>query len=161
MNTMKIQNIIFVLIAVATFSCSEDRPKLGPPSSKLAGINDTWVLTGVEQLDENATRNNILDVSSVYIGSIPTEISFDSDSFTYVVIAGTSPNFMGDSGTWSFDDNNYPTLFTITHDGITERCSLNRTVRTVDQTLEFKYSRYCDPDLSKKTVSYNYTFTRK
>lgn len=163
MRTMKKFIPIALLFALGVFtlnSCKKERLELEPPSSKLEGINATWKLIEVIQVDEADALFPEMEVSEAFIGEDGLEITFNSNDFSYSVRAGESPNYFGTSGTWAFDDNEFPTLISISHDGKTENLNLLRTVRTVDKTLEFRYYRQC-ADAGKNVVSYKMVFERK
>jgi len=138
-------------------SCKKDRPELPPPSSKIIGIQDDWILSKVIQVDEITQKE--LDVSSVYKGRDPMKINFKitGTDTLYSVIPGSSANYLGTSGKWKFDDNTYPTKVIITHDGNDSYLPLLRTIREGDPTLEFKYTKVCR---GRNVVSYNYIFSR-
>ena len=149
--------IISLILVITAFSGCKEDPKLHPESSKLEGINATWVLTKVSQIDPG-NKDEVLDVSFVFTEGDPVEMTINSAYFTYQFKNG-NPLYMGNAGTWAFDDNNYPTLITINHDSKTEEVKLLRTIRTVDQILSFELNRYCDG--GTKTTTYQYEFTRK
>lgn len=160
-NNMKKQSVLSLLI-LALFSiiaCKKEKLELDPPSSKIEGISDTWVLKEVTQVDEANPLFPEMEVSEAFIGNQALEMSFESTNFTYSVEEGDCPNYFGTTGTWSFDDNEFPTLVNIVHDGKEEVLQLLRTVRTVDQTFEFQYVRTCEN--GKRVVSYKMVFERK
>jgi len=158
---MKKQLIITlsILALFSTNACKKEKLELEPPSSKVEGISDTWVLKEVTQVDEANPLFPEMEVSEAFIGNQALEMSFESTNFTYSVEEGDSPNYFGTNGTWSFDNNEYPTLVNIVHDGKEEVLQLLRTVRTVDQTFEFQYFRTCEN--GKRVVSYKMVFERK
>jgi len=152
------KNILFILLALlALGSCKKDRPELAPPASKIAGIQDDWTLNKVIQVDEISQRE--LDVSQVYIGLTPMQINFkiSGTDTAYSVVKGTSANYFGNSGTWKFDDNLYPTKLILNHDGNDYQLPLLRTVREGDPNLEIKYRKICS---GKNVVTYKYIFKR-
>ncbi len=154
---MKKLIIIISIIQLTIGSCKEDRPELPPAGSKVEGIQDDWSLFKVMQYDEISQKE--LDVSSVYIGADPMKMNFkiEGQDTLYTITTGSSINYLGNNGTWRFDDNEFPTTLTINFDGNDHILKLNRTVRPQDQTLEFKFSKVCS---GKRVVSYNYTFKR-
>lgn len=158
----KIHTVALLLMmgSISLHSCKKDRLELEAPSSKLEGINATWKLKEVIQVDEADALFPEMEVSEAFIGEDGLEITFNSSDFSYAVNAGESPNYFGTTGTWAFDDNEFPTLISITHDGKTENLNLLRTVRTVDKTLEFRYYRQC-AEAGKNVVSYKMVFERK
>jgi dolichyl-phosphate-mannose--protein O-mannosyl transferase len=148
---------IALVVFMSLFSGCKEDPKLYPESSKLEGINATWVLTKVSQIDPT-NKEEILDVSFVFTEGEPIELTINSTDFTYQFNNG-NPLYMGNSGTWAFDDNNYPTKIKIIHDLKSEEVKLLRSIRTVDQTLSIALDRSCDGGTI--TTTYQYEFKRK
>jgi len=140
-------------------ACEEENYQFGEPFSKIEGINGSFILTSVIQSDERSTAlENTRDISEFFIGSEPAVINFNGSDFTYTLEAGTAPNFLGGSGgSWKFDDNEFPTEIQL-GSGSPIILSLNRTIREIDNTLEFRLTRFCSGEAG---VSYNYVFTRQ
>ena len=150
--------LLLLLTGVLVFSSCEERRTLDPAPSKLEGINDTFTLTTVVQVDQITSEfDNTLDVSSAFIGTNPSTITFNSEDFTWNYEPGDSPDYLGAGGSWSFDDNEFPTLISVNNGGTTFDLTLLRTIRPQDQTLEFQLDKSCG---TTPTVSYQYTFTR-
>lgn len=149
--------ILILTIQVALVSCKKERPELEPAGSNVEGIQDDWTLSKVVQFDEITLKE--LDVSSVYIGSDPMKMNFKiaGNDTTYTVVKGSSINYLGSSGTWSFDDFEFPTKLILKIAGNDNYMPLLRTVRPTSQSLEFKFTKICG---GKKVVSYKYSFKR-
>ncbi len=158
MKILNIKILFFALLALVAVSCEDEIPPLGEPSSKVLGIQATWVLTAVEQVDLLTPFNeNTLDVSTVFIGDTPASMTFDGSSYT--VNYGTSPEgLLGTGGSYTFDDNDFPTLINLSSGGTNYTLNLNRTVREIDPTLEFEIKRVCG---GIEAISYKYVFTRQ
>jgi len=159
---MNINNTVFVLTLLCVISaCKKDRPELDPPGSKLEGINANWTLVEVEQIDINNVAEPTLDVSEAYLNNSSMEIKFNSESFSYEVLYGNTPAFFGNSGTWKFDDNEYPANIELTSD-LSEVINLPliRTIRPQDPFLIFGFERTCGND-EKPYIKYHYKFIRK
>jgi len=155
---------IFAHMLMATVilgsSCKKDRPELDPPSSKLEGISSTWEMMEVVQVDIASLAQKKLDVSQAFIGAKAMKMTFNSSDFTYSVVPGFGPNYFGNGGSWKFDDNEYPTMITLTTDNReTKILPLVRTIRTVDVFLNFSYSRTCVND-DAPYVAYEFKFIR-
>jgi len=157
MKTMKKIIILILVIQVSLVACKKERPELEPAGSNVEGIQDDWTLAKVVQFDEITLKE--LDVSSVYIGTDPMKINFkiNGTDTSYSVIKGSSINYLGSTGTWSFDDNDYPTKLILNIAGNDNYMPLLRTVRPTSQSLEFKFTKICS---GKKVVSYKYSFKR-
>ncbi|MBI1308065.1 MAG: DUF5004 domain-containing protein [Bacteroidetes bacterium] len=159
---MKMKNLLMLLmLPVLIFTgCKKDRPVLDPPGSKLEGINSSWILVGVDQVDIASLQQKSLDVSEAFIGDIAMQVQFNSSDFTYSVTNGSGPNYFGNSGSWAFDDNEYPTQITLTTStGDVKVCPLLHTIRPVDTYLQFSYARTCS-NADAPYVSYNFKFAR-
>jgi hypothetical protein len=151
-------------LALMAFVLQACKPKEvfepGDPFSSLKGIHGTWAIDQVLQVDKLSTKSdNSLDVSSFFMGASPLEITFNSDDFTWSVAAGDAPNYLGASGTWSFDDNDFPSVINIVEGSATRTFTLNRPVREqVDQYLDFTMERpACNGDVA---VAYSFRFVR-
>lgn len=151
-------------LAMMAFVLQSCKPKeefvAGEPFSSLKGINGTWAIDQVLQVDKLSTKSdNTLDVSAFFTGANPLQITFNSDDFTWSVSAGDSPNYLGASGTWSFDDNEFPSYITVVEGAATKTFTLNRPVReNVDQYLDFTMERpACNGDVA---VGYTFRFVR-
>ena len=156
----KILLIIAVTGLLAGSGCKKDRPELELPGSKLEGIASTWELVEVIQVDIASIQQKKLNVSEAFIGSKAMKISFNSVAFTYSVEPGIGPNYLGNSGIWAFDNNQYPTIITLTTDsGEKKVLPLVKTIRSVDQFLNFSYSRKCTNDVNPY-VAYEFKFVR-
>lgn len=154
-----IPTLLSALLLILVAGCEETTFEFGEPFSKLEGISGEFVLTSVIQADERTTAlDNTFDISEFFIGSDPAVLSFNGSDFSYKLSPGSAPNFLGDTiGTWKFDDNEFPTEIQL---GTTDPVllELNRTIRTIDNTLEFRITRFCSGEAG---VSYNYVFTRQ
>lgn len=146
-------------LVLLVLGCKPERATLGPPSSKLEGINDSFVLEKVIQVDMADALAPELDITDAYLGANPMVITFNSTDFTWNITENDSPNFMGASGSWAFDDNEYPTLINLTDgsSGITQVLPLDATIRETDNLLKFTFSKGCGSDI---TVGYKYEFRR-
>jgi len=151
--------IILAGIGLIAGACEEKTYEFGEPFSKIEGINGSFVLTQVVQADERSTNlDNTFDISEFFIGSEPAVINFQSSDFSYTLNPGTAPNFLGASaGSWKFDDNEFPTQIQLGTASPTI-LDLNHTIRTIDNTLEFKITKSCSGEAG---VSYHYVFTRR
>lgn len=125
--------------------------------SKVEGINGTFSLTEVMQLDPLTFSSlSSLDVTSVFVGNTPAQITFNSEGRTFSYETGTTIDFIGASGTWAFDNDDYPTKISMDASGITYDLALVNTIRPQDQ-LAFQLDRSCGGQV---TTSYQYTFAR-
>ncbi|MEM7368105.1 MAG: DUF5004 domain-containing protein [Bacteroidota bacterium] len=151
--------LLLMSLMLILAGCEEETYEFGEPFSKITGITGSFVLTKVVQVDERTTAlDNTFDISEFFIGSEPAKLSFNGSDFSYSLQSGTAPNFLGDTlGSWKFDDNDFPTEISLGTSNPTV-LKLNRTIREIDQTLEFSVTRSCSGTAG---VSYQYVFTRE
>ena len=161
MKSVKISlSIVLLSLVIILSSCKKDHPVLDPPGSKLEGINATWSLTEVVQVDVASIQQKKLNVSTAFVGSTPLVMTFNSSDFTYTVTKGSGPNYFGDGGSWAFDDNEYPTQITLTpNSGAPKVLPMLHTIRPVDTYLNFMYSRTCAND-QDPYIAYEFKFVR-
>jgi Domain of unknown function (DUF5004) len=155
----KYQYWTLLLLMVALLSaCKPDKLVLDPPGSKLEGINDNFVLSEVIQVDPFVIGSgNSMDVTRVFSKGTPPTITFKSADFTYSATAGDGPDYLGASGTWSFDDNEYPTLINMNNGSSQYVLKLLHTIRPQDEYLQVQLERSCG---STVTVIYQFKFAR-
>lgn len=158
---MRIQNIFilfFMVLIVATGCKKPQEYPIGEPYSQLEGIQGKFRLSKVEQVDElTLNLDKTLDVSELYLGTSPMEITFGAENVT--VNANDTPDYFTNGNTtlaWKFDDNKFPTKVII-NNGEAE-WDLLRPIRTSDNELAFKVSRIYR---GKKAITYNFSFQRQ
>lgn len=165
-------NWLFVafLLALSFSSCEDDETlPLGAPQSKLEGINATWVLVKVEQYffdpDEidpasDPTSVDRFDITEYFVqGTVPT-MTFNASDLTYSFNTGDSPNFIGTSGKWAFDNDDFPTVVNLTDNDEGEKTLiLEAPTRPSDLFLKFRVGRLCYT--TKDGAGYAYTFERQ
>lgn len=169
MQLMRNSLFLFISAAILTFSVSGCKPekelKMGPRASQLDGIAGTWVLVKTQQIDVNVQlafveSDTLLDISDVLIDGNPMEITFDKTTFNYTIKSGAcSDMFNAASGTWKFDDVNYPSQVIFNQGTSPEKTLfLKHSIRPQDPYLILKANKLCG---GNRTVSYHLWFTRK
>lgn len=168
MNSLRIFSSFRWILLLALFvvwGCNEnDYNDLAPPPSKIEGISGSWTIQKVEQVELTKRPGGFdirYDVSDIMIGDNPMSIVFDSEgNLRYTVNAGSTVHNLGASGIWSFDDAQFPTRISFTSDeGNTVFAELKRTVRPVDNVLQFEFARECR-NVENPEFGYEYTFNR-
>lgn len=156
---VKIQHWAFLLLLTAGLAaCKPEDLVLDPPPSKLDGIHGTFTLAEAIQVDPFVIGSgNSLDVTSAFSGSSAPTISFDATAFTFTYTAGGGPNYLGASGTWAFDSNEYPTLIAMNDGTAQYDLKLLHTIRPQDEYLQVQYERSCSGTVS---VIYQFKFAR-
>ncbi|MEM0998116.1 MAG: hypothetical protein AAGN35_13595 [Bacteroidota bacterium] len=134
--------------------CEPDPVTLDPAPSKLDGINDTFSLVEVKQVDNNGIGLTELDVSGLFIGTTPAVIAFNSANGTWSYNTGSSLDFLGGSGSWAFDNDEYPTKIAMNNGTDNYDLTLVRTIRPAEQFLEVELTRPCG------ATGYRYKFAR-
>jgi hypothetical protein len=161
-------SLIIVVLATALLSqCKKETYTLGPPPSKIAGLNGDWKLYSVVQVDELSLAKGERNISEFYIDPDSTDVmqvNFNSDNFTFFISLGSiGRNYLPASGTWSFDNNDYPQYIYLEDEaGIITTLKLQGPTRPVDTQLKFSFQRSCIIDGEvKEYVGYRYEFNRE
>ncbi len=153
--------LVPALLMIVVFISGCKKPQelpIGEPYSQVEGIQGTFRLSKVEQIDEiTLNLDKTLDVSEVFLGGNPMEITFNAENVT--INANDTPDYFSNGAatlTWKFDDNQFPTKVII-NNGDAE-WSLLSPIRTSDNILAFKVSRFYR---GKKAITYNFSFERQ
>ena len=164
MKIFKISLFILGLAVIASSCKPEVEGELGEPFDKVAGMSGTWELSTFLQKDLNNPIKEERDLSMVYINGVdqPLRLTFDATERTYQVEITNGRNFFGTDGTWSFDNDQYPT--TLILDNATEVLEMNlgSVVRTFDNELSIELDKACintEGDITQ-TVIYIFNFNR-
>lgn len=156
------KSILFLTVIgllVALQACKPEIPTtLAEPGSKLDGINADWTMVAAQIVDENTLNGDSISITSYYVDDTPPEITFSS-TFEYTVTANGKRNFLGNGGTWAFDDEEFPTMIMLTtNDGEMIDLTLTTTIRPQDSRLRFNYARNCG---ATNYATYYYEYIRK
>lgn len=149
--------LLMLTVGLLLAGCKPEELVLDPAPSKLDGINDTFTLVEVNQVDNNASPGaaESVDVSEVFIGGNPARITFNSADKTFSYTTGSSLDFLGASGSWLFDNDDYPTKIEMNNGSAVYDLILVRTIRPQDQFLEVDLTRGCGGGFG-----YRYKFQR-
>lgn len=150
---------LFFIVAVTSCNKTTELP-IGDPYSKVEGINGSFKLSKVTQVDERTTALvNTLDISNAFIGDTAMQMSFNSTNKTFSITPGSTPNvFKVTSGTWRFDDDTYPTKLILTSNGVDIDMPLSSTIRVTETKLGVKFTRLLR---GKAATSYIFTLDRQ
>ena len=158
--------LILILTSVVVSNCKKTYT-LDSPASHVDGINGTWELYSVVQVDEFDLAKPERDISNFYLGDGSTsvmKISFNSSDFTFEITVGEmGKNYLPTSGTWKFDDDNFPQFIFLKDDeGNITTLTMQGPTRPQDQQLKYSFDRSCtiDGDFIPY-VGYRYEFNRK
>lgn len=167
MRLMKTNMKKTLYIAVAALlmvgACKKEMKELGAPASKVEGLLATWELNKAVQVDEQSLTKESANIFHYFSSSakLPNITFLDS---TYTVdTAGLSFNFFGGpSGSWKFDDVDYPSKITFTPDGgASFDLKLNGPIRPQDNLRLSKEVMHSCKGKSTWVMSYNVEFIRK
>ena len=124
------------------------------------GISDSWTISEVTMVDEVSVNKDELEVSAFFTNQAsPISLEFMAASKTYTASGNMANNFFGASGTWSFDDDSFPTMVTLlTSEGQLIELDLNGPIREVDQELNVQFTKNC---VDEPRSSYKFKFSRK
>ena len=158
--------MILILTSVIVSNCKKTYT-LDEPESKIEGINGTWILYSVVQVDEVDLAKAERSLTDLYIGDGTTsvmEITFNSSNFTYEVTLGEiGKNYLPTNGTWEFDNNEFPEFIYLDDgQGNITVLTMQGPTRPQDQHLKFSFKRSCtiENELTEY-VGYRYEFNRK
>ncbi len=158
---MKNSIYIFGLLMLLFTSCKPElKEDIGEPFDKVAGISGTWELTSFIQQDLNNPVLEERDFSDFYLteGVDPLTITFNQDDRSYAVQIVEGKNFFGEGGTWSYDNDQYPTSLFLDDGSVENRFGLGSVVREFDNTLTIQLEKGCsETDLN---VIYKFIFNR-
>ena len=110
------------------------------------------------QQDLNSPVKETRDLSMFYLDGIvtPLQLTFNED-LTYDIAIEMGKNYFGEGGTWSFDDDLYPTYLELMTDGDSLVYNLGGMVREFDQSFNIEYRRDCN---GTPTNIYTFEFNR-
>lgn len=147
-------------VMIFVTACRPEIPtELAPPGSKLDGINADWVMVAAQIVDENTLNGDSISITPYYADGLAPEIEFNSTTFEYNVTPNGKRNFFGTGGTWSFDDNEFPTMIMLTsNEGEPIELMLTATIRPQDQRLKVNYARECG---ATAYATYYFEYVRK
>lgn len=161
MTGMKKTLIVAFALATMVMGCRPDPfEPIGEPLDIKEGFLGDWKVVSVTQIDEvklaaeesNATR----DLTNLF-NFYEYAITFATDG-SYTISPGKAPNFAGTtSGTWSFDNPDFPTVVLLSEDSGTTTAAKFNLTRTPQKNinLQLTFRRYKD---SKLVLSYSYVF---
>ena len=161
MRTLKYLSFILVL---AAWGCKpQSNYEIGDPSSKLEGIRGDWKVGEVVFVDEVSTNKNEGDLTDYFTETNDAfSVNFDSDAFSYTVTGALGAKYLGTGGTWSFDDNEFPTAINFSPSDGTDpyTATLLGPIREVDNTLIIQVFRGCASS-GTANMSIKFTFDRQ
>lgn len=161
---------LYISLAIAIVASAGCRPdvggELGDGWDHVKGITGTWQLAEFYQQDLNSPINEERDLSHMYLadGIAPLELNFDESPRDYTSAIAMGKNFFGDGGSWSFDDDLYPSFLYLETAVDTLSFDLGRMVREIDDQMLLEVSGGCVNQwgiTTQETVTYKFVFERQ
>jgi hypothetical protein len=176
MKTIKNLKRLFAYMIAATmvWSCQPDEfPEIGDPINRIEQMEGTWVMSLVNQFDDDAirkgfpgfaTQQNITNEFPFRDFRITLELSSGGRPTNFRVQAGNSPNILGglQSGQWTVDDLRFPSKITFSGTGggpVTLDISSLRDLDNNIFTLRIRRFEIRQGQLSP-FLTYNYRLTK-
>ncbi|MES2559277.1 MAG: hypothetical protein V4590_06030 [Bacteroidota bacterium] len=142
--------IIAVTISFLVTSCRKEYKEIGENPSKIDGITASWSLNSCKVVDKASIIEETIDVTSFFgqTGKLP-KVTFAMTAGVGTYTCDTSnvafSFFGGTSGTWAFDNAEYPKKVFITPVGSSTVIAfpLAATIRPTDTYLQIDKSVMC------------------
>jgi hypothetical protein len=165
---ISMKNKLYMLCAIMGVwisACQKEYKEIGEVPSKVEGITANWVLQACEVVDKGGFVEETMDITSFfYTKTNLPNIQLAMVNGAGVYTADTSniafQFFGGTSGTWTFDNPNFPKQLILTPTGSSTNLvfPLATTIRPTDTNLKLDKSILCKD--TEKAV-YRLSFIRK
>lgn len=108
------------LMIIAMVACQPDEfPEIGEPIDRIAQMEGTWVISAVNQIDDDAMRKGFpsfatqQDITQSFPFTqfrVTLSLNSSGNPAGFTVQAGNAPNLLGNmvNGTWDVDDKRFP-----------------------------------------------------
>lgn len=154
----------FVLGIALLSACRKEYKEIGEVPSKIEGLTAYWILYDCAVIDKAAIIEESLTITPYFTkGAKMPNIRFQMEGTTGVYQADTTgvlySFFGGTSGTWQFDNADFPTKLILTPAGSSSTITmpLASTIRPTDTYLKLDQSVKCN---GKEVSVYRLTFIR-
>jgi hypothetical protein len=152
------QIILCLFIITVANSCRPAKFKeIGDPSSKVEGIKGNWILSHAYAIDEAYVTPDKLEITDFYQTATTQPNLNISDNTFSSNITGVVKNYFGTgTGTWKFDDNNFPSYVIFNYSNSTaDTFLLAGPIRATDTSLKLK-KQYFYTKAGKNLVAFSY-----
>ena len=162
--------ILYITLIITLIAGSGCRPEiggdLGDGWDHVKGMIGSWKLKEFIQQDLNSPIKEERDLTHMYAadGVTPLELTFNHNPRDYSTSIEMGKNFFGDSGSWSFDDDLYPSFLYLDTGIDTLSFDLGRMVREIDSEMHLEIQGGCRNDwdiITTETVIYKFVFERQ
>lgn len=156
MKNITFKNWWLVIVLMAGCTSGVEDLKIGEPFSQKQAAIDEWTLVQVRHVDELSALKPYANLTSMFTQTEATLV-LSEGTFEYTQPAG--PAFLANTGTWAFDDEEYPAEVILNG---TQSLKLGAPIRSANDTLILKLERKCPANGQDRTVSsYQFVFKRK
>ena len=156
---MKFRYLI-ILLALGFWACEKPEYQLDVAiTDHTPYFAHTWELVSVQQIDHKAGPGKLkrLDISSSVLAAGASEVTFTESSFN---ASGLISELLGESGTWSLDNAEFPTAIRVSNaEGQTE-IPLEKAVLSFSNQMQIRNDVYNCVDGTLAT-GYVYVFNKK
>lgn len=153
------------------FCSPDDIPPIGKAPDKTEQLVGTWNLTSFLQIETSAREKafpdfaTVMDLTNVFPGHPYTDFSITfNDDGTFSSVKGNSYLDFLDSGTWEFDDSEFPALIKLSKGEITQNVEIGSWGEIVFGRFQFAVNRL-DPSLQepeeKPVIIYEYNLIKQ
>ncbi len=162
MKNIKMSLVLSLSFLLALSACKKDIKEIGMPGSKVEGIKATWVLTKAVQVDELSLTKEAANIYGYFASSSKLPNITFTDTTYSVDTTGLDLNFFGAaSGTWAFDDPEFPSTITFNPEGASSfELKLNGPIRPQDNLRLSKEVHKSCKGKATWAMSYNLEFKR-
>ncbi len=159
--------IMITAFFISLMACKKEIKDIGAPASKVEGLQANWVLQRCSMVDElSLTKESIkmgdyFTVKNAALTQPNIKFAINNGNRIYTVdTTNVLVNFFqASSGTWNFDNDEFPTEIVFNPTGGTPfTLPLGGPIRTVDQVLKLRKPVYCGGELK---FSYVLEFERR
>ena len=156
--------LTIVCCSVLFFACKKDIKDIGAVQSQVDGIKGKWEVVKVVMNDSTTSTPDPVEVTDFFQASTKMpNISFNITDKTYTSDAtGVAYDFFGATGTWAFDDPQFPKTITFTPQGGTAfTMGMMAPIRLVDSRLKIQKYMYCDSAQTNFKFAYQIELERR
>lgn len=168
---MKILIYILSIIILFQFCSPDDIPPIGEAPNRTEQLVGTWVLTSFLQIETAAREKSfpdfatIKDLTNVFPGHPYTDFSITfKDDGTFSSFIGQSYLDFLNSGTWEFDDEEFPAIIKLSNGGITQYVEIGSWGDISFGRFQFAVNRL-DPSIAvpeeKPVIIYEYNLLKQ
>ncbi len=159
--------LVYIIALISIVACQPDEiPSIGEPTDYKPMLTGTWQITSFIQVDVDAESKSFpafateKDLTNVFPEHSYTDfkITFNADG-TFTTEIGSSYMDLMASGSWSFDDEKYPSAIILVNGDETQTIGLGSLADVVLGKMSFKEERK-QKDTGKVKIRYTYNLEK-